>query len=354
VDQISATRPVDRTKWAVLIGNETFEDAGIAPLTGATANINRIRDAMVNRYAVPSNQILVCNDFKQVRISQEVGDWIKKIPAKAEFYVYVSTRAYGVPDQNVYFAAQDSKYAKIDQSPLTLNWLIDLLDDCATKQKLLLLDCTPADSSNDPLQVSASEMIDIARSTKRGGYPRSVFVLGSCGEDQVGALNQDGQSHFAAVIANGFTGEADLADDNRLEITELADFVQKQVVANNRAQTPSLFLPDPSPPRISQDAKDAILNLLGRFSQRKLDMVELAKQASRVDKQAGGEPEPMTAYGVLLVKNGSGSFRFRFRSAEATHVPTRSPRRDLGELLQIAIRPGVYQADHDAGSHPHT
>ncbi len=304
VDEISATRPVDRNKWALLIANETFEDGSIRKLTGSLANVKQIRDAMVNRYAVPDNQILVCNDFNQVRITQEVADWIQKTPANAEFYVYVATPAYSIAGQNVYLAAQDSKYAKMDENPFTLNWLIDLLDQCETKQKLLLLDCSPGDTSKDPQQVSsASEMIEIARSVRRGGYPRSVFVLGSCGEDQVGAIGEGGQSNFATVIAKGFTGEADLANDNKLEITELADFVQKQVIALNGSQNPPLFLPDPSPPRISQRAKEGILDLLSKFTENKLDLTEVTRLASQVDEQANGEPEPMTAYGVLLIKS---------------------------------------------------
>lgn len=300
---LAAIRPTNSKRWAILIANQSFSDKKINPLSGPVDSARALHEKLKTRYAVPEDQAFFCEDFAGVRLRQEIPDWISRIPGDAELYVYVSTRAYSIPNENVYLAAQDSELESIDESGIQLDWLIDQLDRCATDQKILFLDCTSQDTRSDNAQRSSEEMIDVVRSTHRGGYPKSVYVLGNTRKNQTGSIDASTrQSLFATVLARGFDGEADQVGDNQIDITELADFVESSISKSSSSQQPILFLPDPSPPRISDTAKKSIIDLLSRFSQRKLDLETIADEFSIVDAQAPGQPEPSLAYGILLMK----------------------------------------------------
>ncbi len=300
---LEVTRPANPKRWAILIANEQFNDGQIAPLASPVASANAIHDKLVKRYAVPEDQAFFCENFVGVRLREEIPDWLSRIPADAELYVYLSTRAFTIANENVYLATQDSTLDKIDESGIEMDWLIDQLDRCATPQKVLFLDCTSADAESDPAQVSSEEMIKVVRSTHRGGYPKSVYVLGGTRKGQVNFPEQQNRpSLFAASIVRGFGGEADKVGDNQVEITELADFVEKAVLNETNSQQPLLILPDSSPPRISNRAKQSLIDFLARFGQRKLDLELVDVEFSEVDSLAPSQPEPTLAHGILLLK----------------------------------------------------
>lgn len=305
---LDVTRPTDRSKWAILIANDTFKDSLITPLSSPSNSVRKLSASLMGRYAVPESQTFICENLERVRLMQELPTWINRVPENAELLVYVSTRAYTELQENVYLATADSNRESIDETGLRLDWLIDLLDSCQSTQKLLMLDCTHPDSNTDPTQYSTTRMIDTVRSTRRGGYPRSVYVLASCDEGQVGSRlsGDDPPSLFASVIADGFSGAADLVSDNKIEITELANYVENTVQgragAANQSQRPVLILPDASPPRISLEAKQAIIDLLARFSQKKLDLEQVAEDVASAGRLSGDQPEPDLAHGILLMK----------------------------------------------------
>jgi serine/threonine-protein kinase len=299
---LSAERPSNPKRWAILIANGNFADPNIKPLAGSLPSGKAIRDQMVMRYAIPTNQAFLCDDFSTVRLKEEFPRWVKQVPKGAELYVYVTTRAFSIENQNVFLATQDANRKEIDESGIALNWIIDQLDGCATTEKVLMLDCTHPDSIKANGEVSSEKMIEIARSTHRGGYPKSVYVLGSTRKDQTGTESA-GTSTFAASVAKGFRGAADQVGDNQLEITELADYVQKSFSGQAGSQTPIFFLPDPSPPRISARSKADIVDFLGLFGERKIDMEKVEAQFAQTNRSAPGQPEPAMAYALMLMKD---------------------------------------------------
>lgn len=305
IDEVVAIRPPDKSKWAILIANQTFGDKSVGALASPIANARNLKEQLVQRYAVPEEQAIIFEDVEQVRLEREVPGWISKVPRDAELYVYLSTRAFSVPGENVYLAASDSKLETIEQTGVRLDWLIEKLDECATSHKALFVDCTHPDSGSDPAQVSTNEMIDVLRSTRRGGFPKSVYILGSCQRteprDPLRPLSDP--EIFARTLAEGFSGGADDVRDNHIEITELAEFVKSRIAGSIAgAASPVLILPDPSPPRISQSAKTAILNLLAQFGKRNIDQDKLYADAASATRLSGGQPEANLALGVVLLK----------------------------------------------------
>src|SRR5690606_20442868 len=113
---------------------------------------------------------------------------------------------------------------------------------------------------------------------------------------------------FAAALAEGFAGAADKARDNRLDPTELSQYVQGRMAEQTRAlaaaQQPQLFLPDDTPPRLSDEAKQAIVRMLFHFNEPRIDSLAVRLEAEQADRLARGQPEPMLTCGLLLLKAG--------------------------------------------------
>ncbi len=309
---LEATRPADPHRWAILVANQNYDDNTLTALDYPLSDARHLRDSLVERYAVPPEQAVLLADQSRVRLEQEIPRILAGVPADAELYVYVATHAYAVPDDNVYLAAKDFALSRMPETGLKLDWLIDQLDACPSPRKLLLLDCSHSGSGADlQKQPSTGEMIELVRETHRGrGYPRTLFVLTSCSAGQRGLAAGDGphNSLFAAALAEGFAGAADRARNNQLDITELSQFVEERVksLAGELAatQSPRLILPDDRPPRLTQEAKQAIQGLLAQFSQPKLDPLSVRLEAERVARLAGGQPEPLLAGGLLLLQAG--------------------------------------------------
>ena len=301
LDTLIAARPEDRNKWAILIANGTFDSSSIPAISKAINDAKAIQKELNARYAVPVSQTFLCENFERIRIDEEVRKWIRSVPSGAELYVYLSTRAYPSAGE-VYLAMRGSTADEIDENGVPLSELLDLLDECKTTKKVLLMDCRTSS------KLSGVELVDVVRKTRRGGYPKSIYVLSSHqnGESSADASLNSSLSAFADAVARGFAGEADAAKDNLLDITELADFVEDEVMKNARSsgvtQRPFLVLPDASPPRISDRAKDSILSLLSHFSLRKIELESLNDAASRAASLAPSQPEPLLAHGILLIK----------------------------------------------------
>ena len=306
---INATRPMNRNRWAILVANQDFDSASISPHSTSIADVESIKSQLVDRFGVPESQVSVYENEGRVRLESEIPNLLQRIGSDDSLYVYVATRGFNDKNRNAYLATRESLIDDIEETGVGLDWLIDQLDAVSTNQKLLVLDCCEMADSETGI-VSAAEMVDVVRQNKRGGYPRTTYVLASCGAGDAMRTAPDSpdNSLFGKCWADAFSGRADLERDMNVEITELTTFVsdQMQSLANSKqtTQTPRLFLPDDTPPRLSDSARKSIIELLSRLDQKRLDPEEIRTAAHAADQLAGGQPEPMLACGLLLIKVG--------------------------------------------------
>ena len=309
--KLDALRPVDRKKWAILIANQTFDSPAVNPVETALADVESIKARLIERFSVADNQITVFENEGRARLESEIPALIERIPANGELFVYVATRGYIWADKKAYLAPKQFLPTETEGTGLALDWLVDLMDANAAGKKLLILDCCPIPqgSSGKAASASAAEMLELIRSRKRGGYPRSTYVLASCQANQspIDSGEADGRSLFASRLTKAFAGEADIERDTNVQITELTKFVTAGFVNTAGAanpQSPILFLPDDRPPRLSDEANAAIIALLSRFAQKNLDAPTIEHYTAQAESLANGEPEPTLACGLLLIKIG--------------------------------------------------
>lgn len=313
---VAASRGPDPRRWAVVVGIQDYEDRTLSPLKYPVADARLLRDRLVKRYRVPANQALLLADVSLVRLEQGTAGLLRRVRAEDKVIVYFAGHAYRDEDGQVYLAPKNFSLRRPTNSGLRLQWLVDQLEACPAKEKLLLLDCTNEGEGADR-QPSTAEMLQSLRMPPGRGPLQTVTAVASCSAGQRGFVWEDkGHGLFAYCLADGFSGRADRNRDNRIEVTELFAFLKRAMASAaaeiEHAQTPTLLLPDDRPPRLSADAQKAIRKLASFLRQDKINQEAAAGQYAEAWRLAGEEPEPKLLYGLLLQKAKQRDEAFRF------------------------------------------
>jgi len=300
---VSARRPADRSRWALLIGNENFEDRSLTAPARAVADVNLLRGALTARYKVPADQAFVLTDESLVRLEQSIPDFLGRLSANDELLVYVTGRAYRNDAGKVFLAPRSFDLRRVDATGLPLQWLIDQLERCKAKGKLLLVDFGRAGEGSDlAREPSPAEMLGALEAPPGRAALRTVTAVAGGKEGQRGALAPGGnEGLFAAFAARAYSGSADKNRDLRIEPTELFDFLQDRMAAS-AGPTPELFLPDNRPPRLSEQAKTSIQRLAAYIGRDRIDFEAAQNDFRDAARAAGKEIEPRLLYALLLMK----------------------------------------------------
>lgn len=299
---IEATRPTDESQWAIVIGVSGYDDQAIPPPKTAAADARRLYDVLLKRFAVPPEQALLLIDRSRVRLEQEVKAFAAKVPATGRLLVYYGGHAF-VADDQVYLAPAALELDDVAGTGLPLAALIAELESSPAKEKVLYLDaCHELPAELAAQQPSSARMVELFQASVPRPALKTVTVVTSCGGEERGQLNQEGSAGlFAAELAAGLTGEA---DENRDGLTaiELFEHVESRLAAAGGKQRPVRFPPDTTPPRISPEARQAIVALLGLANQPGVTADEAATAFAEADDLAANEPEPRLAYALVLLQ----------------------------------------------------
>lgn len=314
---VSTRRFADPERWALLIGIQRYDDRSIKPPHWSVADAVLLRNSLVKRYRVPISQAVLMTDENRIRTQEGTKNLFDRINQKGRLVVYFAGSAYQESDGNVILAAKDVDRTHLTATGIPLQWLVDELEKCRAKEKLLLLDAYPSTKESDKSpSLSTGEMIKTLKASPDRSPLRTITAVASCRAGQRGLADpRHGQGLFAWSLAEGFSGKADTNFDNRLETTELFAFLQKTMAVAaagfHAQQAPELILPDNRPPRLSEEAKQAIRILAAKVHQNRVELSEASNQYKNACKLAGSQPEPKILYGLVLLRAKDRDAAFR-------------------------------------------
>jgi hypothetical protein len=304
---IIARRPADPQRWAIIIANQHYDDSQLTPLEYPLADAQLLSDALVKRYRVPADQSLVFADESLVLLKQSLPNRLERLAPESKLIVCLLGHAYRDDKGAVYFAPKDFNLHQMSANGLPLQWLVDQLEICPAKEKLLLVDCAHAGKGADLQKEPAAA--DMLRSLAAPAGRAALRTLTAIAGEKSGQRGLDwpdkGHGFFAYHVASGIAGAADKNRDLLIEPTELFEYLQNQMATAGQVsgeQTPELFLPDARPPRLSDDAKKAIRKLAAFLRQEKPAIGEIEPQYQTALLSAGKEIEPKLIFGLILMK----------------------------------------------------
>jgi serine/threonine-protein kinase len=303
---VTAERPTDATRWAMIIAVQNYDDKQLSPLSYPLADATLVSDVLTKRYRTPPEQLRLFSDPSAVTLEREIPDFLKKVGADGRLIVYFVGHACKDAEGQVYLAPKDFHVDQPAVNGRPLQWLVDLLEDCPAKEKLLLLDGSHAGTgAEQAVEPSSAEMILALKMQPNRARLRKVTAVASCRKGQHGIdLADKEHGLFAWCLAEGYGGAADVNRDTLVEPTELYAYLQKQMPATGGQgeQLPALFLPDDRPPRLNEAAKTSIRKLAGYVDQVKVNLDEASQEYDTALQAAGTEPEPRLLYGLVLLK----------------------------------------------------
>lgn len=310
---IVAQRPTVTTRWAVLIAVQNYEDSSLGSLRYTAADAQLIQDALVKRYSVPAGNLLLLTDPNQSRFKQGVIDVLKRTGDDASLVVYYTGHAYRGEDGAIYLAPKEFNHQQAAGSGVSLQWLVNAMESCQAKEKLLLLDACH-DGSDAAREPSSSDMIRSLKPPPGQAALRTVTAISSCMSGQRGHDLPDKQHGvFAQAVGDGYSGLADKNRDNRIEITELfthlTESMRTAASTTKQPQTPQIFLPDNRPPRLNADAKNALRALAARLKARPVDPAAAKVDFNTARKLCGKELEPLLLMGLIDMKSTNPKFK---------------------------------------------
>lgn len=362
---VAARRAADLSRWAVLIGIQDYDDASLGRLEFPVADATVLHEMLVKRDRVPPNQALLLTNESQVRLRQGISNFLDRIQPDQRLLVYFVGHAYQDADKTVYLAPKDFKKDQAAATGLSLQWLVDAMEECKAKEKILLLDACHAGPGVDvQKEPSTAEMFESLKAPPGQAALRTVTGIASCTKGQRG-YDLPARQHglFALALSEGFAGKADKNRDNRVEPTELysylADSMASLAGSIQQRQTPQVFLPDNRPPRLSAEAKKAIRALARLVSQSKIDSAVAQNLYDAAQAAAGQEIEPKLLFGLVRLKSGQKDEAMKhFEGLKAEHPrlllpsealawlrfergPVSAGVDELGDVLEKIPKPGI-------------
>ncbi|NQT16756.1 MAG: caspase family protein [Planctomycetes bacterium] len=305
---ISTVRPSDPARWAVIVAIQNYDDRSLSPLDYPIADAKLLEKTLVQRYRVPPEQVLMLLDVSQVRIEQGIPNFLEKVQPEDELIVYVGGHAYRDDDGKIHLAPKNFNLTRITTSGLGLQWLVDRLEECPARRKLLLLDTSNAGTGADlRQQPSAAEMLETLEGREGRAPLRTVTAIAGSSAGQRGH-GWPTQEHgiFPYSLSEGYSGGADPNRDCRIEPAELFAFLNPAMTAASaeiqQSQTPRLFLPNDAPPRLTKEAKKAVRRLAALLQQDRLDALAIQLEYAGAEALSAGELDPKLLYGLLLLK----------------------------------------------------
>ncbi len=302
--RVSISPLPDPRTWAMVIHYQKYDNPNFPLIRFGEADGLAIRDTLQVQYRVPEQQLLHEQDATRLRLEASIAPFLQRVPANSQLLVYFLGHGYIDPNGVGYLVPQGFDDQRIEATGLPLSWLIQQIEACAASEKLLLVDT--AHEATSPLPTaypSAAELIDTLLVKPRRAVSTSATVIASCESGQTARkLDQQGRGSFSVALQAALAGEADINRDHRVDTNELFGFLGRRLpeLLAGAEQTPRLFLPDATPPRLSAEGKAAVLRLLG-YLHRRADE-QLPVEYAQAKQQASGQPEPGLVMGLALMR----------------------------------------------------
>ena len=243
---IDATRPAKHDRLAIVIGIQHYEDKDVTQAGYVLDDVGLLANALRQRYCIAPERLLILKDADKAKVQQDVESVLKAALAQTHVLIYFEGQAFETGDGKYFLAARDFQTKKPVDSGLPLSWLIDTLENCASQDKLLILDtCQLGTAQKAAAQPSPAKMLNSV-----AGTLKTLQAIAARSDTEAGQeIHGKGVGSFAWQTAQGITGAAD--EDHNLYLTgkELQTYLEQSLpklsFEKSRPQTPKLFGPRP-------------------------------------------------------------------------------------------------------------
>lgn len=179
---------------------------------------------------------------KSYELSEEIEAFYADQPRDSLLLAYFSCHGLKDEDGRLYFAASNTKLARLAATGLSAQFVHEQMDRCRSRRLVLLLDCCYSGAFSR-LSTKADRRVDVME--RLSGRGRVIITASTAMEyafvGEQAEQAEMGTSVFTRALVHGLaTGQADLDGDGRVSVDDLYDYVHDQVLSVTPNQTPSM------------------------------------------------------------------------------------------------------------------
>jgi uncharacterized caspase-like protein len=221
-------------KWAIVIGINQYLDPAIPNLRYCVADASLVFETLTKLSGyLPKHVLLMTDDAPQphlrplgINLRNQVRAWLRLVEKDDTVLVFFSGHSFLDERGQGFLAPQDCARNQLGLTGLRTDELRDMLQQCAARRKVLVLDsCHAGGAKGEAAKGPSAE--ELGSSFKKA---EGLVTLASCRRDeQSQEWEARHQGLFTFFLAQGLAGAADFDRDGVVDTDELYRYTVNEV-----------------------------------------------------------------------------------------------------------------------------
>lgn len=211
----------------LLISIENYEKA---PLKYATNDIEKLSSLFQTRFGAISRAIIdrpVSGTDYKASMEKAISEWCADLKDEDTCILYLAGHGVVGPDDRLYLPMVDFNLKNHDTAAIPMQWIRDKLAGAKGKCKLILLDTCFAGTSRSLEDFKISNSEQMAKTFD--DLPKVATLASSRGNQKSWLWMERKHSLYTYWLIEGFRGNADTNNDLVLDISELFNYLDKNI-----------------------------------------------------------------------------------------------------------------------------
>jgi molecular chaperone DnaK len=234
-------------KKALIIANSRYDDERFAPLPGAAADAETLARVLSDP-AIEEFTVETVVDTGLRATMRAIQLFFSSAKANDLLLLHLSLHGWKDIRGRLYFIACDTERDLPEATAISADFVSDLMGQSKSESIVLLLDCCYSGAFTAGMTRRSSGSPRVNVSEPFAGRGRVVITSSTSlqfaheSDPRVLSSQEEAQpSPFTAAVVEGLRdGAADLDGDGRISVSELYEYVHKQVLDKVPGQTPTL------------------------------------------------------------------------------------------------------------------
>ena len=234
----------DGSRAALVVATTRYEDPELDQLRAPAHDAKNLAEVLGDP-GIGAFDVTQVIDADERRVRREIDVFLSGRGIGDLVVVYLS--CHGVLDRRnrLYFAAADTLKTQLGSTGIPSAWLMDELEECRARTKVLILDCCFSGAFAHGSKGDGD--LDLERRLAGQGRGQAVLTASRAGEYSFEGEALPGavaaESVFTAGLVEGLrTGAADVGGDGYVSVDEAFNYASAYVLSKGASQTPQRWL----------------------------------------------------------------------------------------------------------------
>ena len=214
---------------AFLIANDTFEDEQIQALRFPKNDIARLGEVLTTK-SIADFKVKPIYNKRHFEVPHEIATELESVARDDTLLVYYAGHGLIGRNGNLHLAAQDTIKKHIATTAVSVNKLLDLMQESNCKKRILILDCCHSGAVGSGVELRGAVDSTLGAASKSHG---TYILTASTGLQTAAEREEDGHGLLTKYLIEGLqTGNAARPGSMTITADDLYNYVHARVVGS--------------------------------------------------------------------------------------------------------------------------